>query len=658
MKIRYLIIAILILVFASCSLFEADKETSSMQGLQIPDNFSFSMEENVNLLIEMANYVGQPISNVTYDIYLVDTDGSHKFLMNTRTNHAGVINETLLLPSYVNKLYITGYMNSAEVAIINGEASYVFSPEGNHRGNGDYSSPTPTRSFSYIPGMTFNPDGVPSPFEQTAIDPTLMTRIGTSLPEHLNLAVSHPQYLASGVQTNFVFLDSTDIWFTFVSEGAGYKNALGYYTYDTASGPPADPSSLDLTIIYPNCSFSDSGGAMVSGMKIYLGKFPGGITMGCFLVQNGWISGGDVNETKQRFYSDKGYNPEALPNNQHSVLLYDVEENAFVMGFEDLVRPGGDNDFNDAVFLADAIPMSNVETINIQPVDDPTDTDGDGVNDPFDKYPNDPERAFNVYYPNQDNFATLVFEDLWPEYGDYDMNDFVLDYQYHVVTNANNEFKDINSQFSLRAVGASYDNGFGLKLPIEASNLNVSDYSLPFGLSFGLTVSPDDNLAVVSVFQHTTNMTGQTQQAPYNTYNNGIYRDPIDFYINLTLINPVPTESLPFSFPFNPFIFQKGNNQHEIHLKNFEPTSFANVALFGSGDDASDPSNALYYLSATGLPWALNMPQSWAYPAEKNSILDTYNHFADWAESGGTLFQDWHLNVPENVDPNLIYQNP
>lgn len=60
-----------------------------------------------------------------------------------------------------------------------------------------------------------------------------------------------------------------------------------------------------------------------------------------------------------------------------------------------------------------------------------TDADNDGVPDALDAYPTDGERAFNSFYPNEVDFATYAFEDLWPAYGDYDFNDLVVNFNYY-----------------------------------------------------------------------------------------------------------------------------------------------------------------------------------------------------------------------------------
>ena len=47
---------------------------------------------------------------------------------------------------------------------------------------------------------------------------------------------------------------------TFVSEGASFKNALGYYVYNT-NNPPATTSAIDsIFVVFPNASTTGSGG--------------------------------------------------------------------------------------------------------------------------------------------------------------------------------------------------------------------------------------------------------------------------------------------------------------------------------------------------------------------------------------------------------------
>ncbi|MDX5430392.1 MAG: LruC domain-containing protein [Bacteroidota bacterium] len=91
-----------------------------------------------------------------------------------------------------------------------------------------------------------------------------------------------------------------------------------------------------------------------------------------------------------------------------------------------------------------------------------SDSDGDGVPNNQDDYPNDAALAFNNYM--NANFSTLMFEDLWPGKGDYDFNDLVVDYRINRITNANNKIVKAEAVVVLRAIGASYTNAFAFQI--------------------------------------------------------------------------------------------------------------------------------------------------------------------------------------------------
>jgi len=57
------------------------------------------------------------------------------------------------------------------------------------------------------------------------------------MTEKGNVPVNRPQFLASGVVGDVILNQKADVWITFVSEGAGFTNAIGYFTYNPASPP-------------------------------------------------------------------------------------------------------------------------------------------------------------------------------------------------------------------------------------------------------------------------------------------------------------------------------------------------------------------------------------------------------------------------------------
>ncbi|MEI6681076.1 MAG: LruC domain-containing protein [Bacteroidota bacterium] len=270
------------------------------------------------------------------------------------------------------------------------------------------------------------------------------------------------------------------------------------------------------------------------------------------------------------------------------------------------------------------------------------DTDGDGVPDALDAYPNDPTRAFNSYYPNQLDFATYAFEDLWPAYGDYDCNDMVVNFNYQIVTNAQNKVVDLIAKFKIKASGASFDNGFGVALATSPGNVE----SVKGCIRVGSVVKMDPKGFESG---HTTN----TVIIPVDAVNTLLGRSIINTqrggYTVQTTVQTVtvhlstPQASIGTA-PFNPFIFINQDRGKEVHLKDHAPTELANPVYFGSLNDASDPGQGHYYRSATGLPWGLEIPVDFSYPVEKADIVQTYLHFAAWAQSGGVQYPDWYMD--------------
>jgi len=118
------------------------------------------------------------------------------------------------------------------------------------------------------------------------------------------------------------------------------------------------------------------------------------------------------------------------------------------------------------------IPVSNCNTEG-NGTAPPADSDGDGVMDAQDEYPNDPNKAYNNYYPSSSpsSGATVAFEDQWPIKGDYDLNDVVVSYRYKIVTNAQNRVVQVNGDYTLHATGSGYDTGFAVEFPTLRSGV-------------------------------------------------------------------------------------------------------------------------------------------------------------------------------------------
>ncbi len=659
-----------------------DVKEKTMAQLVIPDGFTFATSKSVNVNIEARDNGGNVLKNVAFDLYVKDKDGQDSvFLMTARTDEQGLYNSKLKLePSADRIIAITNYIGlpayqTSEVGT-SSNVKLSFGTENTVRdglvqgiepnsgggsetgGSGGGLSPE-TTLFTYMGSV--NSLGVPQYLMKKGdvVSQDVLNMVNATLPEGRPVPQYNPEYITSSTQNNIVLKDSAEVWVTFVHEGAGYRNAIGYYSYPTNNPPTTASAITTKKIIFPNASFVNSGGSLKTGDKVSLGRFSAGTTIGWFLVPDGWVpsqkSVSDANHPIR--YSDRNLNTfTSSAYRSHTVLLADAARQLLLLGFEDLDRPSGDNDFNDAIFYATANPFTAINTTNmVQTKPYGTDADNDGVPDSQDAAPNDPTYAFVQYWPSATAFGTLAFEDSYPSKGDFDMNDMVIDNQFELRLNAANKVTSMRPKFTLKAMGASYRNGFGFELPISPSNIaSVTGAKLKeniISLNSNGTESGQQK-AVFIPFDNGYNLMYTPGGGFVNTEKDKskIAYDTIKMVINFS--TPISVSELGDA-PYNPFIFVNRVRSHEVHLAGNRPTSLANLALFGTGDDNSG--SGKYYQTKNNLPWAIQLPTSFAYPVEREPINKAYLKFNEWSESKGTLYPDWYKALPSYRNVLKIY---
>jgi LruC domain-containing protein len=259
--------------------------------------------------------------------------------------------------------------------------------------------------------------------------------------------------------------------------------------------------------------------------------------------------------------------------------------------------------------------------------------------------------------------GTLGFEDLWPAKGDYDFNDLVIDYQFEVNSDVNNFVEDVVATFTIKAFGASFENGFGFQLAptINASNLSVSGYDLKenfITLNGNGTEAGQANATIIVYDNAFKQMQHPGIGTGVNTDPSAPYVTPVTLVINIEFTPNTYTINELDIANFNPFIFVNKNRSIEVHLPDYEPTSLANQALFGTENDNSDASQNRYYKTENNLPWAINIYDSFDYPNEKQAIVLAYLKFSTWANSSGALFMDWYKDLSGYRNNSLIYEIP
>ena len=284
------------------------------------------------------------------------------------------------------------------------------------------------------------------------------------------------------------------------------------------------------------------------------------------------------------------------------------------------------------------------------------DTDGDGVADIYDNYPNDPNKAFNNYFPAS-GYATLMYEDMWPSKGDYDFNDFVVDYKFNTVTNAANNVVEINYSFLPRAAGCIYKNGFAFQLDgISADNISSVTGSKATGFTLNSNGTEAGHASGFANIMITNNLftlfNGRSGNDMVNTVTSlpKLTADEILISVKFLVDGKAPAAG-PISYSslgsnvFNPYlIVTQDDRGHEVHLADKIPTSKMNTKYFGTADDNSNAGKAVYFKTANNLPWALNVVNSIPYPLEQTDITKCFTNIIAWAISGGATNADWYTD--------------
>jgi len=661
-----------ILTAVSCSSSDkgtAEVESKNMNQLVISDDFDWSTTRNVTFQVQALDNMDQPISGARINIYTDDPLEGGNLIVSGLTDESGLYIIDYEVPAYYDSLFV-----STDYVGLPSPGEVVLNPDGFSIVLGGMESASQVQStidqnrkmlsidFGYLGG--FDRSGVPDYLEpdNDEISKDFLNDINNTLPERQTLTTSHPEYLQSGLDYNLNLIGDCDVWITFVHEGAGYKNELGFYSYPTGQTPQTSDDIKEITIIFPNVSYEGSGGGLYSGNKVYIGRFNSGTSIGFALMANGWDN--QVTSGVWTVFSDPDLNPESKSDlRQHTVLVNDNGRNLFLLGFEDILRDNSscDHDFNDAVFYVTANPVGAIDQSRFPNIDyTGKDSDEDGVPDAVDHYPDDPGKAFNNYFPGQGSYGTLAFEDLWPLKGDYDFNDAVIDYNFNQITNADNDLVEIQATFILRAHGARYHNGFGFQMPFDKSLiLSVTGDMQVSGEIVTLddrNLESDQTLPVVIVWEDAYEVLPKGgNEVGVNTDPQDSFETPDEMSITIALNSPVSLAKAGIP-PYNPFIFIDGKREVEVHLVDRNPTDLESGALFRSGEDDSDPASGRYYRTQDNLPWAINIAESLAYPVEKADITTAYTKFAAWAESKGDLFPDWYRNQDGYRNDGNIYK--
>ncbi|WP_044200823.1 LruC domain-containing protein [Flammeovirga sp. OC4] len=619
---------------------------SSVNDIEVPADFNYDVTQSFNIEISSSAFTGKAL----YSIYMIDDQGNYTKLGNTISSEEGNSSYRVTLPSYVERLYVVKRLKGKEwyklVTVTSNELEvdfdklaqemtssnrralascedYVYAM--NHQG-AFFSIAIESDTYDQTDYGTINTGGYAMAYDQENdifyydVNGTLYSynkdTETTSTIKKLTTGISgldngYPRmaynkwdgllYIGNG--SNYAMIDPTN--------GNVVKTLTGTGISNSQNGGGDLTFGSDGTI-YQACSGGlfrlavNEDSTNLVATRVSADNFPYYLT----------------GVTIDRF--DYIY---ASTNESNSKLIYmDVKDGSFI------------------VVASVGRKMNDLTSFRCSESDfEGEDSDNDGIVDGFDDYPDDPDKAFDQYTPGENGFGTFAFEDLYPQKGDYDFNDIMVQYRHNFVANGQNKVVKVYSTFVVKSVRSDLPCGFAYQLPIHADSIaSVTGSKILTGVvaldAKGLETGIDPAAPVLIVFDNHFGL----------VKGDGNIKKSDEFIIETTFVNPVDMSSFPVE-GFNPFIFINQVRSNELHLANGTPTEKYDQSLRTAGEDSGN------YKTAEGHPWGLHIAHRFHPPKESIDITNAYVNFREFVESAGVNNKNWYTDDAGNRKTSLMY---
>ena len=664
---------------------------------EAPNSFDFSTVQKVNLNVDYSAYktYGPVFFGVYTENPIIEVEDAPddqwnedvKPIYEDYTEDNGKFNAVVELPTYAQHLYIatgnffTG-MLLLEADVKDGAASVV--AENNQvaatRGwtraegpgvstddlsalnltnliddNGNITSDKKYNDWKNWLGSWNSASGRPDYLlNKATADPKLV--ISDNEMEGLYAAVSSAFVSGSAMNEEYcsypdlLLQQDSEVTFTLLGGSTCWTSSLGYYYY-TDDKKPTNPSDINIVMLFPNTQDGQWARAKLKNLRSYNGNigtlrgdvvrlmyypnianndktgattvFPKGTRIGFILKTQAWaMQGPDYALNIGAFSGQKKYNcwcattdglsygkklkgdsgkyPNLEGQSRGAKFSYKTAngDTYTLISFEDAMD---DLDFDDLIFA-------------LKPV---------GVFAPVPEIANKKSSTTGVY----------AFEDLWPNKGDYDLNDAVVNAKHE--KEFNDKGKIIKETFYLTTYQNYVTLTSGLALTLntkkEPSSIAMKKMAPEAAEAEDANFTKDGN-----VYHLTEDFTGELGMT---------------YILELTYSTPLNSSEELASI--QPFIYrQEGDKNWEVHIPMEAPTAKMNTSYFGKGDDRSNPDKGLYFVRQGNYPFAFYLKGAdisvfeetiLKRENESKAIDKLFPDFLKWSNSNGETNQDWYL---------------
>ncbi len=663
----------------------SDLDFSTTQNVQ----FSLSYDAPTGLVADFDLYAENPCVVSSYGIFLkegVEPIGSGVAVSGKFTN-------TKQFPAYVTELY--AYSSSpfaprlmhatissngvATFAVVTNSETAALQKSGTTRS-------TSNATFDLFLGKNFTTSDIDANGKPNYIDASKVINVSAATLNKITAAFPSGSNGKLTVPANSPYLkDATihlekkaKVWVTILVSDGDFTNEFGYFCYD---GPQSDIPNLtaqqkaDLKLIsaFPQAKVKDSKNptrTLLPGDYVQLKyynkatgaleeEFPANTTI-VWVLHPMHLTNSSINNLIKNtlIYSCTPWNPEATEElRKHNIYFNAGTANDpyICFGFEDMKNDGTwggyfDRDCNDMMFNVQLDPINALDPPPT--IEDPTDV---------------------VKYQHYKGY--LGYEDYWPIFFDYDLNDLMVKYNSSVATrtqvggsnpDTNVYVTKIEDEFNIIFDGATFHNKFSVIVPFNKSLVQkMTLINTVENTTEDITnsVEVDGNGFIIDICPDAIEAIGPTLVYPPIVPEEQTYIYKLSIELKDKVMKMSDFENNAWMAPYNPFITpyspQKARTGDiEVHLPGYAPSKRAAAKWFGTNDDRSNPSRGQYYIggdihydkdgNATKniFPFAIHLSgveKLPRIPAEQKRIDLSFPRYRSWAESGMTQDKDWYL---------------
>lgn len=447
--------------------------------------------------------------------------------------------------------------------------------------------------------------------------------------EKLNKDIDHSDLV--------ITMDGTTLDVAFLYSGASIASRLYYYYYPTSEEKSINASDIyskfcnDKFLMFKNCgrehngainqTDADTEGDVGTTQRLYFygndmnseptDKFPKGYSVGFFILSS-WddtlppfFTNKYLNSFSSQASIDKKYRPfdsyadntsENYTNDlyqQRQVARFKTDrERTVIFGWEDLPAkkdiekaaglPAPDVDFNDFIFAVSYSPDGGVKTDGDKEID--RGTEGTPLE------------------------GTLLYEDLYPDQGDYDMNDLVIRYKYVPILSSSQDGVPTNI-IAVRCEFEPYHDG--------------AQFTHDFHLAFYRDINSMDKNT--SVFKNHKVAVANKEK----------YTIALDFTGN-------PLDEILIN-QFAPYVYVHETG-YQVHLSGY--------TIINGKTDGLSPAELNYWSTEDNTyPYAMCIPTTDFKPVTEGKRIETdYPLYIQWADSRGEEAKDWYLSKNRSVN--------